>query len=82
MKKDRILSLSLDNNLLTEIQGNEYILGLGYRIKDVRIRSKLAGPRQIIKSDLNMKADISVRENKTIIRYLDLDNDCEDIFNF
>ena len=74
VKKDRLLSMSFDNNLLTEIQGNEYILGLGYRIKDVRIRSKLAGPRQIIKSDLNMKADISVRNNKTIIRYLDLEN--------
>lgn len=74
MRKDRILSLSFDNNLLTEIQGNEYILGLGYRIKDLRIRSKLAGPRQVIKSDLNMKADISVRNNKTIIRYLDIEN--------
>ncbi|WCO03708.1 T9SS outer membrane translocon Sov/SprA [Psychroserpens ponticola] len=74
MKKDRILSLSFDNNLLTEIQGNEYILGLGYRIKDLRIRSKLAGPKQIIKSDLNLKADISVRNNKTIIRYLDIEN--------
>ncbi len=74
MKKDRILSLSFDNNLLTEIQGKEYILGLGYRIKDLRIRSKLAGPKQVIKSDLNMKADLSVRNNKTIIRYLDIDN--------
>ncbi|MFC4722514.1 cell surface protein SprA [Geojedonia litorea] len=74
IKKDRILSLSFDNNLMTEIQGKEYILGLGYRIKDVRIRSKLAGPGQIIKSDLNMKADVSVRDNKTIIRYLDLEN--------
>ncbi|MCK8481939.1 cell surface protein SprA [Psychroserpens algicola] len=74
MKKDRILSLSFDNNLLTEIQGKEYILGLGYRIKDLRIRSKLAGPKQVIKSDLNMKADVSVRNNKTIIRYLDIDN--------
>jgi cell surface protein SprA len=74
IKKDRSLSLSFDNNLLTEIQGNEYIFGLGYRIKDLRIRSKLAGPRKIIKSDLNMKADISMRNNKTIIRYLDLDN--------
>ena len=27
-----------------------------------------------VKSDLNMKADVSVRNNKTIIRYLDLDN--------
>jgi len=74
VKKDRLLSMSFDNNLLTEIKGNEYILGLGYRFKDVKIRSKLAGPRQIIKSDLNMKADLSLRENKTIIRYLDLDN--------
>ncbi|WP_027125685.1 cell surface protein SprA [Gelidibacter mesophilus] len=74
IKKDRILSLSFDNNLLTEIKGNEYIVGLGYRIKDVRIRSKMAGPTQIIKADLNMKADISLRDNKTIIRYLDLED--------
>lgn len=74
IQKDRILSLSFDNNLLTEIQGNEYIFGLGYRIKDVRIKSQLAGPKKRIVSDLNMKADISVRDNKTIIRYLDLEN--------
>jgi cell surface protein SprA len=74
VKKDRLLSLSFDNNLMTEIQGNEYVLGLGYRLKDVRIRSKLAGPRKTIVSDLNMKADVSIRENKTIIRYLDLEN--------
>ncbi len=74
IKKDRLLSLSLDNNLITEVQGNEYIVGLGYRIKDVRIKSKLAGPRKRIVSDLNMKADVSVRENKTIVRYLDLEN--------
>lgn len=74
IKTDRLLSLSFDNNLMTEIQGKEYTLGLGYRIKDLRIRSQLAGPKQIIKSDLNMRADVSVRDNKTIIRYLDLEN--------
>ncbi|WP_242121030.1 T9SS outer membrane translocon Sov/SprA [Aestuariivivens sediminicola] len=74
VKKDRLLSLSFDNNLVTEIQGSEYVVGLGYRIKDVRIRSQLAGPRKRIVSDLNMKADISIRDNKTIIRYLDLEN--------
>nr|WP_248724254.1 cell surface protein SprA [Seonamhaeicola sp. ML3] len=72
--RDRMLSLSFDNNLLTEVLGNEYTIGLGYRIKDLRIRSKLAGPKKRIVSDLNMKADVSVRDNKTIIRYLDLDN--------
>ena len=74
IRTDRLLSLSFDNNLMTENKGSEYILGVGYRFKDVRIRSKLAGARQVITSDLNMKADVSVRDNKTIIRYLDLDN--------
>ena len=74
IKKDRLISLSFDNNLMTEVQGKEYIIGLGYRIKDLRIRSKLAGPKKRVVSDLNMKADISVRDNKTIIRYLDLEN--------
>lgn len=74
IRKDRLLSLSFDNNLMTEVQGSEYIIGLGYRIKDLRIRSKLAGPQKRIVSDLNMKADISMRDNKTIIRYLDIEN--------
>ena len=74
MKKDRLLSLSFDNNLMTEIAGNEYVVGLGYRLKDVRIKSKLAGPRRSIVSDLIMSADVSVRDNKTIIRYLDIEN--------
>ena len=74
IRKDRQLSLSFDNNLMTEVQGKEYIIGLGYKFKDVRIKSKLAGPRKRIVSDLNMEMDISVRDNKTIIRYLDLEN--------
>tara|TARA_R110002049_G_scaffold293731_2_gene478996 strand:- start:40990 stop:48213 length:7224 start_codon:yes stop_codon:yes gene_type:complete len=74
IKKDRLLSLSFDNNLMTEVQGKEFVIGLGYRIKDVRIRSQLAGPKKRIISDLNMKADVSIRDNKTIIRYLDLEN--------
>ena len=59
---------------MTEIQGYEYIFGLGYRIKDLKFKTKLAGKKKTVKSDLNMKADVSVRNNKTIIRYLDLDN--------
>ncbi|GGG34031.1 cell surface protein SprA [Bizionia arctica] len=74
IRKDRLLSLSFDNNLMTEIHGNEYIVGLGYRIKDVSIKSKLAGPSKRIVSDLNMKADLSLRRNETIIRYLDVIN--------
>ncbi len=74
LRKDRALGLSFANNLLTEIVGNEVTLGLGYRIKDLRIPTNFGGKKQILKSDLNFKLDGSVRNNKTIIRYLDLNN--------
>jgi cell surface protein SprA len=74
LRKDRVISLSFDNNLLTEIVGNELILGLGYRIKDLRFKTKVGGRSKVIKSDLNLRLDGSVRDNITIIRYLDLDN--------
>ena len=75
IKKDRSLSMSFDNNLLTEVQGKEYIIGLGYRFKDVIFSSQLAdNPTGIIKSDINVKVDFSYRNNKTIVRYLDYTN--------
>ena len=75
MKKDRALSMSFDNNLLTEVKGLEYIIGLGYRIKDVTFNSTLAdNPTGIIRSDINIKADLSLRQSQTIVRYLDYQN--------
>lgn len=74
IRKDRALSLSFANNLLTEIQGTEYIIGLGYRIKDLRVGTNFGGNQQILRSDLNFKLDFSVRDNLTIIRNLDIEN--------
>lgn len=75
MKKDRSLSMSFDNNLLTEVKGLDYTLGLGYRFKDVVITSRLAdNPTNTIRSDVNLKADFTMRNTSTIVRYLDYDN--------
>jgi cell surface protein SprA len=75
IKKDRALSMSFDNNLLTEVKGVEYIVGLGYRFKNVVFSSRLAdNPTGVIKGDINVKADLSYRNNQTIVRYLDYDN--------
>ncbi|WP_281636377.1 cell surface protein SprA [Flavobacterium marginilacus] len=75
INRDRALSMSFDNNLLTEVHGVEYVVGLGYRIKDVIFSSKLAdNPTGIIKSDINIKADLTYRDSQTIVRYLDYDN--------
>ena len=74
LRKDRALSLSFANNLLTEIKGDEIVVGAGYRVKDLRIGTNFGGKKRILKSDLNFKLDLSRRDNKTIIRYLDIDN--------
>lgn len=75
VKKDRSLNMSFDNNLLTEVQGNDYTVRIGYRIKGVQFNSKLAdNPQGVIKSDIDLKADFTLRQNMTIVRYLDYDN--------
>lgn len=75
LKKDRALSMSFDNNLLTEVKGFEYVVGMGYRFKDVVINSTLANnPTNTIKSDINIRGDLSLRKSETIVRYLDYDN--------
>lgn len=74
VRTDRALSLSFDNNLLTEVNGKEYTVGFGYRFKDVRLVTNIGGEKTRFKGDLNLKADVSLRDNITIIRNLDIDN--------
>ncbi|MCW5516238.1 cell surface protein SprA [Muriicola sp. Z0-33] len=74
VRTDRALSLSFDNNLLTEVNGKEYTLGLGYRFKDVKFVTNIGGEKQRLKGDLNLKADVTLRDNITIIRNLDIEN--------
>lgn len=78
-KRSRNLSLSFVNNQLTEVASNEYIIGLGYRIKDVKFAIRTLGGgkgnKRQLSSDLNLKLDFSVRDNKTVLRRLDEDID-------
>ncbi|WP_193316034.1 T9SS outer membrane translocon Sov/SprA [Flavicella marina] len=73
VNKDRTLALSFNNNSLSDIRGTEYVFGLGYIIKDVKLKSS-SGRRKAIKGDINMKADISYRQNLTTIRTVDTEN--------
>ena len=74
IRTDRAMSLSFDNNLMTEINGREYTLGLGYRIKDVKFVTNIGGEQQRLKGDLNLKADVTLRDDVTIIRNLEINN--------
>tara|TARA_Y100000994_G_scaffold43191_1_gene33777 strand:- start:12506 stop:19615 length:7110 start_codon:yes stop_codon:yes gene_type:complete len=70
-KKDRTISLNLSNSQITEVKGFEYIVGLGYRIQGVRLMFDGGGGQKQVDSDLDLRADISIRNNKTIIRRIE-----------
>ena len=72
--KDRAVSLSLANNFITESWGNEYVFGLGYRARNLRINSSLAPNSNNFIGDLNVKIDMSLRKNMTVIRNLNIDD--------
>lgn len=68
LKRDRNISLSMANTQITEVKGNEIITGLGYRFKDVTIPFTVQGTKKQLKSDLNCRADVSIRKNNTVLR--------------
>lgn len=67
-KKDRNLSLGLTSRTVTEVVGREIIGGTGYRIKNLSMGKRLTIKGKQIKSDLNLKLDLSFRKNETIMR--------------
>ena len=73
IRKDRTLTLNFANSTLTDIKGTEYVFGIGYRIKDVSIGSQFTG-NQPLKGDINLRADISLRDNLTEIKSIDVEN--------
>jgi len=74
-RKSRTLSLSFSNNQLIDMISNEIIIGVGYRIEELPIVIKLKKSQQKFKSDLNLRADLSIMEMITIIRKIEEDVD-------
>jgi cell surface protein SprA len=62
-KKDRSATLSLNNNQITEVLGNEWVIGSGYKFEKVKLPFE-----KIPASALNIRFDLSFRDNLTVIR--------------
>lgn len=62
-KKDRTASLSLNNNQVTEVLGEEWVVGVGYKFKKVKLPFDKIDP-----SPVNIRLDFSIRDNLTVIR--------------
>ena len=68
IRTDRSYNMNFANSSITEVNGKEYIIGLGYKIKNVKWRVKLGENKRIFKGDINFKADFGIRDNITHIR--------------
>ena len=75
LKRDRTLTMNFNNSTLTDIKGTEYIFGFGYVFKDVKMKTSFTGTKQTLKGDINLRADVSLRDNLTLIRSVNSDND-------
>jgi len=74
INRDRALNLNFNNNTLTDVSGTEYIFGMGYVFKDVKVSTRFTGKKQTLKGDVNLRADVSLRDNITQIRAIEDDN--------
>jgi cell surface protein SprA len=70
-KRSRNLGLTLSNKQLMEMRSKEFAIGVGYRFAQVPLTFITTGTGQIIKSDLNLKTDISFRDDITILRQIE-----------
>jgi cell surface protein SprA len=77
-RKSRTLTFSMSNKQLTDLSTDEYIVGLGYKIKNVSFTVSSVGgggKKTRMNSDLDIKVDFSIRNNRTVLRRIDQDID-------
>jgi len=70
-KKSRTLGLSLLDYRLTETRSTEYVAALGYKLAKFKIPFKIKGKRITLNNDINLRADFSYRDDKTVNYRLD-----------
>ncbi len=70
-KKSRTLGLSMLDYRLTETRTTEYVAAIGYKLAKFKIPFKIKGKRITLQNDINMRADFSYRDDKTVNYRLD-----------
>ncbi len=69
-RKSRTITLNLASNQVADIRNDEITIGAGYRFDNVAITLKSRGGQRALESDLNLRLDFSMRNNKTLARKL------------
>ncbi len=73
-RKDRTMALSFTDRKLTEVKGEDIVLGVGYRTSKFLLPFKVRRKRVYLENDLTFRFDMSIRDNKQVVRILDEEN--------
>ncbi|MCL2414847.1 MAG: cell surface protein SprA [Bacteroidales bacterium] len=71
MRRSRNLGLSFTNNQLTESRNEDWIFSIGYVFRDIGFNVISGQSRRNIRSDINVRAGVSIRSNITMLRRID-----------
>ena len=71
ISKSRRVALSFSNNQITETLSDQYSFSVGYRFEDFHLILDFGEREESLPNDLNMKANLKIRDNLTILRKLD-----------
>jgi cell surface protein SprA len=69
IRKAKTESLSMIDYQVAETRSTEYVIGGGYRVKNVRLPFPIFGVKRL-KNELNIKLDISLRDDQSTNNYL------------
>lgn len=69
IRRNRMVSLSLIDYQVSETKSQEFVFGLGYRVKGLKLPFPI-GKGRILKNDLNVKVDVGLRDDKTTNTYI------------
>lgn len=62
--RDRSITLNMTNLQVLEVTGQAYVIGLGYRLNDVKLPFKFGN--KTIRSDLTLRGDLTIRNSFTV----------------
>lgn len=65
--RSRTLGMSFRDYQLSERQSSEFVFGLGYRVKGLKLPFKFGGKEIELENDLSFNLDFSIRDDRTVI---------------
>jgi len=73
-RRQRTVNLNITSAQIMEILSKDYVIGLGYMIKDFNLILKLKNKQSKVKNDLTIRGDFTVRDTKSLMRNIETDN--------